>query len=234
MRNLLALLFLGSALFAPDARADLLFVGSLDGTKCCFDVQLTQIDAYNVGVTATLTEGATYFVDTGNDKTDNHPGFAFNITGAPAISIFDLVAPWGNEKEYQSQPFTPDGPVTSGGPALGVFDYYIVNPGHGANAANPGPLTFKVKLQDGGMLGIDAFKELSVSESGLTGITAYFAADILDASGATGMSAITDGPLHDDPPNPPPPDSTVPEPASILLLGTVAFGLFTSLKRQAR
>jgi len=99
-------------------------------------------------------------------------------------------------------------------PQIGTFDYYIDNPGPGASREDAGPLSFDVIL-DGG-LSVNSFTTASCSKY-------YFAADIMDADGKTGMSGITS-----------PPVEPVPEPASIFLLGTVGLGVLVSLRRHGR
>jgi hypothetical protein len=87
------------------------------------------------------------------------------------------------------------------GPSLGTFDYFIDNPGPGASKHNDGPLVFNIF--DGSGI---TYSDFIANSSGY-----YFAADIMNAAGQTGMSGINT-----------PGSSTpaVPEPSSIALLGT--------------
>lgn len=186
----------------PGARADSLFVGSQDGL-CCFEVDLHQVGSTEVLVTVSLTSGAEYFVYTGGG---HHPGFAFNITGDPSISISNVSSPWDSAAAHTSS-------VSTNGPDLGAFDYYIENVGTGAKDHNAGPLSFDVINSTG--LSIGDFTTAS-------GGNAYFLADIQDSTGATGLSGISAGPQT----------TSVPEPASILLLGAIVLGFFALIGRR--
>lgn len=165
----LGLLMAAVSLMLPSAKADLLYTGSQAGL-CCFDVNLHQASATDVQVTVSLTGGAQWFVDTGGGQ---HPGFAFNLINNPVITISNLSSPWTPSDVHVAS-------VTTGGPALGTFDYYIDNPGSGASSQNPGPLTFDVTLGTG--ISINDFVSNSAGN--------LFVADIMDANGKTGESAI--------------------------------------------
>lgn len=186
---------------ASSAKADSLFVGSQAG-KCCYDVNLHQVDANDMQVTVTLTNGAQYFVASG---AGNHPGFAFNLAGTPTISVTSINMPWTLSDVNLS-------PVNTNGPSLGSFDYWIDNPGTGASLMNPGPLVFTVYSAAG-----ISYSDFIANSSGF-----YFSADIMDASGATGNSGISD----------PGTTSSVPEPSSIALLGTGILSAAGMLRRR--
>jgi hypothetical protein len=174
---------------ASAAKADSLFTGSQAG-QCCFDVNLHQVDANNMQVTVSLTNGAQYFVATGSG---NHPGFAFNLAGDPTISVASISSPWTLSSFNASS-------VNTNGPSMGSFDYFINNPGPGASQHNDGPLVFTIY----NAAGIN-YSDFVANSDGY-----YFAADIMNAAGRTGMSGISD----------PGTTSSVPEPSSIALLGT--------------
>ena len=180
--------FLASTL---SARADELFVGSQAGL-CCFNVDLHQVNTNEMEVTATLTDGAQRFVDTGSGQ---HPGFAFSLSGDPAITITNISSPWGSTDVHLAS-------VATGGPGMGTFDYFFDNPGPGGSAHNDGPLVFDINLAG---ITYSSFVKSSGEDGGY-----YFAADIMNINNCTGMSGISSDP------NPPP----VPEPSSLLTLGT--------------
>jgi hypothetical protein len=175
------------ALIVPAAKADLVF-NSTNG-KCCFSVDLKQVNANDVLVTVTLSGGATLFANTGG----GHPGFAFNLDKAITAANIQNATNLGTFHV---------GPFVTNGPAFGTFDYYFDIPGSGTSGNDAGPLTFDVVLS--GVL----LSDFSKNTAGY-----YFAADILDAAGGTGTSAISTDPTNEELPS-------VPEPASLMLLGS--------------
>lgn len=182
---------------APAARANLIF----DSTAgfCCFEVNLQQTDANNVFVNVSLTGGATLFASTGSPYPTNHPGFGFNLAGA-AITSANIVSP------VNLDTFHIGSDTTS--PDFGTFAYYFDIPGSGISAADAGPLQFTVSRASGVLV-----TDFTANTAGY-----LFVADILNAAGGTGLSAI---------------NTVVPEPMSVALVGGGLFALGLFRKRKA-
>ena len=192
-----ALILLGALVFAPLANADITF--SLNQNECCVAVELHQANNSTVQVTVTLTSGE-FFADTGSG---NHPGFAFNLTGDPAIDITNLTSGFT----------VGGGAVSTNGPSFGNLDYFLNVPGHGTNA-HENTLSFDVSLAAGGNLPLSVF---STNASGY-----YFVADILGQDGQTGLAA-------GDSPGVP---SIVPEPTGLVLLSSSMIGIGIIVRRR--
>lgn len=198
----LVVAFVFACLSGVTAKADTIFTGSQAGL-CCFDVSLHQVDSTNMQVTVSLTTGAQYFVATGSG---NHPGFAFNLAGDPTVSVTSISGPWTLSDVHLSS-------IGTNGPSLGTFDYFIDNPGPGGSKHNAGPLVFNIFDTTG-----ITYSDFIANSSGF-----YFAADIMNSAGQTGMSGINT-----------PGSSTpaVPEPGSITLLGTGALAAAGFVRRK--
>jgi len=188
-----------AAIGTPIAKADMMFAG-LD-----MDVLLHPISATEVQVTVTLSGGATAFVNTGNGT--NHPGFAFNLGGAP-ITVANIV-------DVTNLGAFHIGPIRTNGPDLGTFGYYFDNVGNGASAKNAGPLTFDIRRASG-----IAPTDFIANADGY-----YFTADVLNPAknksvDFTSAAFVT--------------ITAIPEPTSILLLATTCMMLIAYRRRIAR
>ena len=136
-----------------------------------------------------------YFVHTGN-----HTAFAFNLSSTTPYTIAILNSPGIFSLSSAKSPNPPYRTFTNGIDCPGC--------GPGASHAFSGPLDFSVTDNSG----------ISISDFLANSHGDYFSADVLGPGGQTGSIAAMS---FTDPPDPTP----VPEPSSLLLLGSALVGI---------
>ncbi len=170
-------------------------------------VKLTDgLEADEVQVLVTLANGFVFADSSGNGR------IAFNVTGNPVIGIDDL----NNTNDFA---LVSGNPGSLSMPPFGDFGYALVcTTCQGGQTTNPGgPVQFDVVLTG---ITVSSF----VANSG----GFFFATDVRAENGKTGnIAAIGPGGTPRD-------LQPIPEPASLVLLGTGVAAAAARLRRQSR
>jgi hypothetical protein len=176
-------------------------------------VTLTQSGANTVDVLVQLSSGVA-FVNTGNSN--NHPDFAFNLSTSPAVAWAIVQSGQLLDPPPTATTWSFVGPGSYSSSDFGNYAYAFNCTNCASGASNPAlpPLEFTITLS-----GITPAS--FVPNAG--GI--YFIADVINGyatGGPTGLVAA-DGPT-----------TPVPEPATMLLLGTGLLGAGFFRRRQKK
>jgi hypothetical protein len=153
------------------------------------------------------------------------PSDSFVSTGFPGSFGFNLVSPFNQTITLSnfSAGFGTAGTQSPGSnhfDGFGLFQYFVtcISCGNGGSNPNPGPLVFDVTEPN--LLAAD-FAQLSSIPPGST--QAFFVADILGTTGNTGPVGAG---------SPGVPVGSVPEPTSVVLLGTVIVSILYIFRRR--
>jgi hypothetical protein len=209
------LLLLGAASTASATSFTLDLAASGMGSGPFGTVTLTQSGANTVDVLVQLNAGVA-FVNTGNGS--NHPDFAFNLSGAPSPTVVWTIVQSGQLLDAPPTATTWSfvGPGSYSASSFGNYGYAFNCTNCSSGASDPAlpPLEFTIALS-----GITPASFVANAD----GI--YFIADVINgysAGGPTGLVAA-DGPT-----------TPVPEPASMVLLGSGLLGAGFFRRRQKK
>jgi hypothetical protein len=174
-------------------------------------VTLTDISGGGVQVDVSLTSGFK-FVQTGSSAPGNHPGFAFNLNPGIAIGSGNITYNVGNNGAWAFYDTHTSPVAMSDNFGTYMYAFYCTSCNNGGSNPNPGPLKFSLTISS-----------LTAANFIANNAGTYFAVDLTNAAGGTGLARSTGGGGE----NPP-----VPEPATLGLMG-LGLGAAAWMRRRA-
>lgn len=187
-------------------------------TNCTFNFNSTAVPQFGAGPygTVNLALNNTFInitIDLASGfnliNTGTHQAFTFNTTLAGGVTLSNFSSSLYSQNTG-SGPF-PNSPFSD-------FDAAVKSTCTNGGGCGVNVLTFTV-ARPGGFTDVNQLVEFSTG----TGIAAYFAADIANAAGNTGVVGVTG-----------PPNNVVPEPISSALVGSGLIALFFMRRRASR
>ncbi len=240
MRTLVLVLIVGLlALAAVPAKADVFTYAftsdhctggcTIPGAANMGTITVSDISTGVVGVNVVLADGFGFVMSgAGGDPPPPNPTFFFRLLGDPTIAYSGLTAGWSIPNVIPTDQQAAG--TYAGDGLIGQFEYALsCNPpgvagggcGNGGSAPNYLPLDFTVTAT-----GLSA---ASFNDSG-NASGSQFAADVISSNGKTGLidaTLVSDGSVDGG-------GGEVPEPTSIILLGTILTGIAAIWRKKAQ